>query len=74
MTIGEHKAVSEFHPIGEPFSFDGTTLIASENTKEGCSTCYCNGEDRKELCQKLQCTSGIRADGKSVIFDEMFPQ
>lgn len=66
--------MSAFHPIGEPFSFDGTTLIASENPKGGCASCYCRGEGREELCKQLQCTAGVRADNKDVVFDEMFPQ
>ena len=66
--------MSQFHEIGVPFSFDGTTLVTRELATGGCESCYCRGEERDELCKQLQCSAGIRRDGKHVVFDEIFPQ
>lgn len=62
--------MSEYHEIGEPFSFDGTTLkaVKSEFT---CFECYCRGKD--SLCSQLKCTVGARKDKTDVVFKEVVP-
>lgn len=55
-------------PIGETFDYNGTKLKIVEETSEcfHCSGCYFNLSH--EGCSDYLCTSGIRNDGKEVVF------
>lgn len=55
-------------PIGETFDYKGTKLKVVEETSENfhCSGCYFNLSH--EGCSFYLCSSGMREDGKEVIF------
>ena len=55
-------------PIGETFDYKGTKLEVIEDTRETlhCSGCYFNFSH--EGCSEYLCSSGMREDGKEVIF------
>ena len=55
-------------PIGETFDYNGTKLKVVEETSESfhCSGCYFNLSH--EGCSSYLCSSGMREDGKEVIF------
>lgn len=55
-------------PIGETFDYNGTKLKVVEETRETlhCSGCYFNYSH--EGCSSYLCSSGMREDGKKVIF------
>lgn len=63
---------AEYHQVGVLFPYDGTTLVAVEQTNHtGCYDCYCAKEERELLCKQLLCCASNRPDGKEVTFKEV---